>query len=315
MQEARQTGNHATQATAASQPKIVEGGTLLTLSGKPTIKPDGTDDFLINQSSIWDTITNTALSCMTVAGMTSSVNKQLWAIGSSTDNDGDWLIGAASSSGNVKWRGARIISNPVSIATSGTVLLTALDVTGGDAFINGASMGVLSTSSPSTTADRLVLFARRAGDSFTNQAISEAIFYDTDQTDNRVAIEANIGETYSIDLPSGVDPGFDQVDGFVETWYDQSGHSSNLTNAWSLGNSNTAFLSNTSSANQITATANSSAGTTGARLIYSFDNFVAPAGSTITATFNVTSITGSVIIKHTISASPSTSAGGEVHLK
>jgi hypothetical protein len=224
-------GFHATQATAASQPKIVEGGTLLTLSGKPTIKPDGTDDFLINQSSIWDTITNTALSCMTVAGMTSSVNKQLWAIGSSTDNDGDWLIGAASSSGNVKWRGARIISNPVSIATSGTVLLTALDVTGGDAFINGASMGVLSTSSPSTTADRLVLFARRAGDSFTNQAISEAIFYDTDQTDNRVAIEANIGETYSIDLPSGVDPGFDQVDGFVETWYDQSGNGNDATQA------------------------------------------------------------------------------------
>jgi hypothetical protein len=224
-------GNHATQATAASQPKIVEGGTLLTLSGKPTIKPDGTDDFLINQSSIWDTITNTALSCMTVAGMTSSVNKQLWAIGSSTDNDGDWLIGAASSSGNVKWRGARIISNPVSIATSGTVLLTALDVTGGDAFINGASMGVLSTSSPSTTADRLVLFARRAGDSFTNQAISEAIFYDTDQTDNRVAIEANIGETYSIDLPSGVDPGFDQVDGFVEAWYDQSGNGNDATQA------------------------------------------------------------------------------------
>jgi hypothetical protein len=225
------TGNHATQATADNQPKIVEGGTLLTLSGKPTIKPDGTDDFLINQSSIWDTITNTALSCMTVAGMTSSVNKQLWAIGSSTDNDGDWLIGAASSSGNVKWRGARIISNPVSIATSGTVLLTALDVTGGDAFINGASMGVLSTSSPSTTADRLVLFARRAGDSFTNQAISEAIFYDTDQTDNRVAIEANIGETYSIDLPSGVDPGFDQVDGFVETWYDQSGNGNDATQA------------------------------------------------------------------------------------
>jgi hypothetical protein len=33
-----------------------------------------------------------------------------------------------------------------------------------------------------------------------------------------------MGEVYSIDLPSGVDPGFDQVDGFVETWYDQSGN-------------------------------------------------------------------------------------------
>ena len=53
----------------------------------------------------------------------------------------------------------------------------------------------------------------------------ELIFYTDDQADNRTAIEANIGEVYSIDLPSGVDPGFDQVDGFVETWYDQSGNS------------------------------------------------------------------------------------------
>jgi hypothetical protein len=59
----------------------------------------------------------------------------------------------------------------------------------------------------------------------------ELIFYTDDQTDNRTAIEANIGEAYSIDLPSGVDPGFDQVDGFVETWYDQSGNSNDAVQA------------------------------------------------------------------------------------
>jgi len=63
-----------------------------------------------------------------------------------------------------------------------------------------------------------------------NGRIREALIYDTDQTDNRTAIEANIGEAYSIDLPSGVDPGFDQVDGFVETWYDQSGNGRDSTN-------------------------------------------------------------------------------------
>ena len=61
--------------------------------------------------------------------------------------------------------------------------------------------------------------------------VKEVIIYDTDQTDNRTAIEANIGEAYSIDLPSGVDPGFDQVDGFVETWYDQSGNGNNAVQA------------------------------------------------------------------------------------
>jgi hypothetical protein len=54
--------------------------------------------------------------------------------------------------------------------------------------------------------------------------VSELIIYNSDQSDNRTAIEANIGETYNIDLPSGVDTGYDQVDGFVETWYDQSGN-------------------------------------------------------------------------------------------
>jgi hypothetical protein len=59
-------------------------------------------------------------------------------------------------------------------------------------------------------------------------AVKEMIFYLSDQSDSRTAIEANIGETYSIDLPSGVDTGYDEVDGFVETWYDQS--SSAVTN-------------------------------------------------------------------------------------
>jgi hypothetical protein len=50
--------------------------------------------------------------------------------------------------------------------------------------------------------------------------ISELIHYNTDQTDNRTAIEANIGETYGItDIPAADDT----VNGFVQTWYDQSG--------------------------------------------------------------------------------------------
>jgi hypothetical protein len=228
------TGNHATQATAANQPKIVENGSLLTLSGKPTIKPDGTDDFLINESSIWDTISNSALSCFTLTEKSSVSNKILWAIGSSSNEDGDWLIGGAGTAGNVQFRGGRVNSANSSIGTSGTVLLTALDVSGGDGFVDGTAIGSPSSATPGVTADRLVLFNRRGSSSsstFTDQSISEVIFYGDDQTDNRTAIEANMGEVYSIDLPSGVDPGFDQVDGFVETWYDQSGNGNDAVQA------------------------------------------------------------------------------------
>ena len=191
-------GKNLTQTTADKQPKIVDSGSLVTLSGKPSIKPDGTNDFLINEDSIWDTISNSALSCFTVTEKSTVTNDQLWAIGSSTDNDGDWLMGGAGTAGNVQFRGARINSNIVNTGTSGTMLLTALDVTGGDAFINGVAMGVAATGSPSATADRLVLFARRAGDSFTTQKISEAIFFANDQASNRVDVETNMNNFYTI---------------------------------------------------------------------------------------------------------------------
>jgi hypothetical protein len=54
----------------------------------------------------------------------------------------------------------------------------------------------------------------------------EVILYNSDQSDNRTAIEANIGEHYGI---SGI-PAYDNtVDGFVETWYDQSGNGNDAT--------------------------------------------------------------------------------------
>ena len=42
---------------------------------------------------------------------------------------------------------------------------------------------------------------------FWSGTIQEVIVYNTDQSANRTAFEANIGETYGIDLPSGVDTG------------------------------------------------------------------------------------------------------------
>jgi hypothetical protein len=53
-----------------------------------------------------------------------------------------------------------------------------------------------------------------------NGKLVEVIYYNSDQSDNRTAIEANIGETYGItDIPAADDT----VNGFVQTWYDQSG--------------------------------------------------------------------------------------------
>ena len=51
-------------------------------------------------------------------------------------------------------------------------------------------------------------------------------YYNSDQSDNRTAFEANIGEVYGI---AGI-PAYDNtVNGFVETWYDQSGNGNNAS--------------------------------------------------------------------------------------
>jgi hypothetical protein len=50
--------------------------------------------------------------------------------------------------------------------------------------------------------------------------VKEVIIYNSDQSDNRTAIEANIGETYGI---TAIPAANDTVNAFVQTWYDQSG--------------------------------------------------------------------------------------------
>ena len=307
-------GFHATQATASLQPRVVINGNL----NADGIKFDGVDDLLdIGGAGTAELAIQRAnpLSIYAVA-IPSSAGPLL---GDNSNRDLRFHTTGTSyylSLSPVGATGFSLSSTDLALYSTnhggvGTQSIVQIHANGVAGTPTGSIHG---TSNADTAVNPIEYIGANIGNSYQRyyeKSLKEIIIYKSDQTANRTAIEANIGQHYSIDLPSGVDAGFDQVDGFVETWYDQSGHSSNLTNAWSLGSSNTAFLSNTSSANQITATANSSAGTTGARLIYSFDNFVAPAGSTITATFNVTSITGSVIIKHMISASPSTNAGGD----
>ena len=53
---------------------------------------------------------------------------------------------------------------------------------------------------------------------------SEIVIYTSNKTDDRNTITSNMGDYYNIDLPAGIDTGNNEVDGFVSTWYDQSGN-------------------------------------------------------------------------------------------
>jgi hypothetical protein len=204
------TGNHAVQATAASQPKIVSAGALVTVG------VDFTDGKLMEFTSI---------SAKTIVGV-----NQL------TDTTNlSYLVGRTSEDKGVRTSGGLFLGADTGSGGTGD-----FNNSGGSTHVNGSQSSFSATSKnvyfgTATSGFSLTSLSTAFSASGTLRAwrgkIAEVIVYDTDQSDNRTALEANIGEVYSIDLPSGVDPGFDQVDGFVETWYDQSGNSKDAVQA------------------------------------------------------------------------------------
>ena len=204
-------GNHATQSTASKQPKIVNASTLLN-----ELDFDGTDDILeTSESSTF----SQPVSLFHVFNSSASVvsDYQLNAGGSSMLTGGD---------GSIYYFAGSLFDSTINFPTSGDTLHSVL--------FNGASStihadGVLEASgnAGSGTFSKTFGIGGRTNDSqFSDMSFKEIIIYDTDQSDNRTAIEANIGEHYSI---SGI-PAFDNsVNGFVETWYDQSGNGNDLS--------------------------------------------------------------------------------------
>ena len=230
------TGNHAVQATAASQPKIVNAGALVVDSGIAGLDFDGSTSarFLVATSvsglespfSMFSTSVRDAGSGYTVSLSRSAAANRYFAVQEAETSS---LAVPRNSTSGVS----------VSDSVSGTDRLTFALTTGA----TSTSVGTLGSAVTTTTDDYGDNFTSATGldqiaigllrtvnpTGYFDGRIREIIFYTSDQTDNRTAIEANIGEAYSIDLPSGVDPGFDQVDGFVETWYDQSGNNKDAT--------------------------------------------------------------------------------------
>jgi hypothetical protein len=224
------TGNHATQATAANQPKIVDAGSLLA----DGIEFDGSNDRLVSSNGI--TVTTSSDISFSLVGESDDITATQTIVSqkSGTGQGRSWtdivssnfrtsIGGSAKTFGSVSANGTPFIYSFILDESANT----------GDAFKDGSQSGSQQSISAAEAANGELVIGSNNGESgqFFNGHLEELIVYLSDQTDNRVAIEANMGEVYSIDLPSGVDPGFDQVDGFVETWYDQSGNGNNATQA------------------------------------------------------------------------------------
>jgi len=207
--------NHATQGTDASQPKIVDGGALV--SGG--IKFDGTQK----------------LEKLFPSGF--SGKEQSHFVKFTPNSNLGYLvefgggIGAARSlSVEPYLRFNGVTQDYDSTILSGDSLLSMVcpdaptTIDGYDLYYQGSLLTPDSLSGG--TLANVTSSDINIGDGAYIGKISEAILYNSDQSANRVALEANIGEVYGI---AGIPAYDDTVNGFVETWYDQSGNGNDAT--------------------------------------------------------------------------------------
>ena len=202
--------NDATQPTTASQPKIAEGGSLLE-----ALEFDSTDDFL----SLTNTVSfeNLPLSMFSVQDAQPTHNHH--------------TMGCANS------RGVGVSGNTVQyFFTSSTATLTFDSTISGlnlysaihdgttdadnitahrngvaNSSSSGSGMGQLNSSTVWTN-----IGVRANTNDFFHGTIKELIVFNSDQSANRFKIESNINNHYGLYNTAH--------DGFVETWYDQSGN-------------------------------------------------------------------------------------------
>ena len=188
--------NNATQATTTSQPKIVSAGTLVAGG----LDFDGVDDRLITGSfSLTQAFTSFSVTSTDV----SSRSAGIWGVADSESspfeatsfyrsddgfaiNSGETLTTASTQTydtGRDYLKTSFFDSASSSIRVDGVTKVTA---TAGTSNPSGLLMLGQFMSSSGTTAVRL------------NGKIQEIIIYDSDQTANSVAIEANINDFYTI---------------------------------------------------------------------------------------------------------------------
>jgi hypothetical protein len=206
--------NHATQGTAASQPKIVDGGSLVSGGNKF----DGTNDFL----TFPDTFLSGSFAISTVFNL------------QNRDKTNNTLFGYSNNTGFIRYQVNRLGiklsggENFINITLANNrdyVMSITRDASNlVSLYVDGSFIGSF-TQSGQFSLDRIGVFAESSS-YFLQGTMTETLIYNSDQSANRTAIEANIGETYGI---TGI-PAYDNtVDGFVETWYDQSGNGNDAT--------------------------------------------------------------------------------------
>ena len=223
--------NHAVQTDAAKQPKIVDAGSLVTggldfdgVGDKLDLSGSGLDIFKdVGYGQVFTVITpeRTSPGSLRYFEAVSGATGARFLLGDSQDYASSSRIGGR----RLDSDSFQDIESSTSHGNNETLITGFLNWTDSDAYLYFNGTQVVSSTSFQTdgnTSNTSSASAAIGGNTLQgNFKMQELIIYNTDQTDNRTALEANIGEVYSI---AGIPAYDDTVNGFVETWYDQSGN-------------------------------------------------------------------------------------------
>jgi hypothetical protein len=202
-----QSGNNlnVTQTTAANQPQIVSSGSVININSKPSLKFDGSNDFL-NGGDILDIGSNSFMgigfATINTASTGSLYAKSIAAAGSDryafirestqytalfNPNTGVNIIQFNASLGNQLY--CQQIIRGVSHTAFINNVQQAIDATVGNYNINSTYRFLLGAYNNSTDTGQQL---------FLNGNLSEFVFYLNDQSSNRTGISTNINSYYGI---------------------------------------------------------------------------------------------------------------------
>jgi len=174
--------NHANQSTASSQPKIVDGGTLVTDgSGNPAIVGDGVDDTLFHPTltdelDSSDFLVTVAYKDDLAMGIEGSIPRLYVQKGGFSYN----TLGTVNYTDQT---GRKVLSAQVSGNTQ-------------QVFSNGTSLGTATETQ--VDIGQNMFHVMQGGSAFSSGPLMEVVVFGNDQSANRTGIEANIMDTYSI---------------------------------------------------------------------------------------------------------------------
>jgi hypothetical protein len=186
-------GNHASQASTGLQPKIVANGSYLG-----ELDFDGVNDFLSSLDS--GTTDSASIFAVNTRG-TDTSNLSRPAGYKHTSDTSAKATFAQANDNTLRFDGAASSTGSQTLPASGIYLRSSFKtLTTAKDFVNGASNIDESITLASTTKQYSIGAAAANNNVAFDGNIKEVIFYNSDQSANRTAIESNIADEYGITL-------------------------------------------------------------------------------------------------------------------